>query len=415
VAQDRGIRGMTDLPAGLGYDGHGQPISQGAARIGFELREARERLGWKLEDVSATLRIRYPYLLALEEGRFRDLPAPAYALGFLRTYAAALGLDAAEMAQRFRAEATEMNHKTHLKFPAPVSERGVPTGAMVLLGLVLATAGYAGWYWFSAKRPGPMRVTEVPEHLIAESNSALVTQPGGNVVAPAGNAGAPPPGSPTSAPAASGQPVLPETSATGAALPSSAAAAPVTEPRQTPSPPSGTDTGGEKTREQAASVASQPAAAPAPSAATASSALAAPPTPPASPPLNGSLTNPANAAAASAPEAMAHIVLRATSDAWVQVRDRQGHILLNRVLRPGETWTVPPQDPGQPPLLLTTGNAGGTELIVDGKPAPAIGGSGAVKRDLPLDAELIKRGKLPAQIAAAKAAGRNANATSATQ
>ncbi|MBX5454257.1 MAG: DUF4115 domain-containing protein [Acidobacteriia bacterium] len=407
---------MTDLPPGLGYDGHGQPISQGAARIGLELREARERLGWKLEDVSATLRIRYPYLLALEEGRLRDLPAPAYALGFLRTYAAALGLDAAEMAQRFRAEATEINHKTHLKFPAPVSERGVPTGAMVLLGLVLAIAGYGGWYWLSAKRPGPERVTEVPEHLIVETSPAPVTKPAANAPAPTGNAGAPAPGGPAGVSAASGQRGLPETSAQGVASPPPAASAPPTEARQNPAPPAATAAGAEKTPEQsAASAANPPAAAPAPAVMATLPAQAAPTTPPASPPPAGSTPDKANAASQQEPEAMAHIVLRATSDAWVYVRDRQGHILLNRVLRPGETWTVPPQDPGQPPLLLTTGNAGGTELIVDGKPAPAIGSFGAVKRDLPLDAELIKRGKLPAQIAAAKAAARNANATSATQ
>ena len=56
------------------------------------------------------------------------------------------------------------------------------------------------------------------------------------------------------------------------------------------------------------------------------------------------------------------ITLRARSDAWVQVRDRSGPVLLNRVMRSGETWAVPAK--GQ--LLLTTGNAGGTELLVDG-------------------------------------------------
>jgi len=45
-------------------------------------------------------------------------------------------------------------------------------------------------------------------------------------------------------------------------------------------------------------------------------------------------------------------------------------------------------------LLLTTGNAGGTELLVDGVSAPSLGGSGVVRRDLPLDPDLIKDGKL---------------------
>jgi cytoskeleton protein RodZ len=84
-------------------------------------------------------------------------------------------------------------------------------------------------------------------------------------------------------------------------------------------------------------------------------------------------------------------VLRANADAWIQVRDRAGPILLNRTLHPGETWEVPVR----PNLLLTTGNAGGTDLLVDGVAAPSLGASGAVRRDLPLDPDLIKDGKLP--------------------
>ena len=45
------------------------------------------------------------------------------------------------------------------------------------------------------------------------------------------------------------------------------------------------------------------------------------------------------------------ILLRASADAWVQVRDRAGPVLLTRTLHPGETWEVP----AKPNLLLTTG------------------------------------------------------------
>ena len=86
------------------------------------------------------------------------------------------------------------------------------------------------------------------------------------------------------------------------------------------------------------------------------------------------------------------IVVRAKSDSWIQVRDRSGQVLLNRVLRNGETWQVP----ARPSLLLTTGNAGGTELLVDGTVAGSLGGDGAVRRDLPLDADAIKDGRLAA-------------------
>jgi cytoskeleton protein RodZ len=84
-------------------------------------------------------------------------------------------------------------------------------------------------------------------------------------------------------------------------------------------------------------------------------------------------------------------VLRAKTDAWIQVRDKAGPVMLNRVLRAGETWQVPAKGT----LLLTTGNAGGTDLVVDGVTSPSLGGSGAVRRDVPLDPDLIKDGRLP--------------------
>ena len=80
------------------------------------------------------------------------------------------------------------------------------------------------------------------------------------------------------------------------------------------------------------------------------------------------------------------ILLRANADAWVQVRERGGHVLLNRVLRGGESWAVPKG----PALLLTTGNAGGTELLVDGEAAPSLGPPGAVRRDIALEPDGLR-------------------------
>ena len=97
------------------------------------------------------------------------------------------------------------------------------------------------------------------------------------------------------------------------------------------------------------------------------------------------------AADAAVPD-QSRILIRASADAWVQVRDRAGGVLLNRILHAGETWPVP----AGPNLLLTTGNAGGTELLVDGVPTPSLGGSGVVRRDLPLDPDLARDGRLAA-------------------
>jgi cytoskeleton protein RodZ len=86
------------------------------------------------------------------------------------------------------------------------------------------------------------------------------------------------------------------------------------------------------------------------------------------------------------------ILLRATADAWIMVKDHSGAVLLNRTLKAGETWPVPVRAD----LLLTTGNAGGTEIIVDGATTASLGGNGAVRRELLLDPDQIKDGRLAA-------------------
>ncbi|MBV9784444.1 MAG: DUF4115 domain-containing protein [Acidisphaera sp.] len=313
----------------------------GASRLGADLRAARERLGWSLTEVAAGLRIRYSFLLAIEEGRTADLPGAAYAIGFVRAYAASMGLDQDEVARRFRAEAGEVNRKTELEFPAPVPERGVPAGAVVLLGVVLAIGAYVGWYRMSGDRPGTQAVQQVPDRLaplVPAAPAPSVTAGSGATPAPAPSAT-----SPAQSPSAPSppQPVPPSAAAAAVPLPSSPAPAPAT--------------------------------------------------PPASPPLPGAGDG--------------HIVLSARSDSWVQLRDPAGKIVLNRVLRAGETYPVPPG----PQLQLTTGNAGGLDLIVDGVTAPPLGGPGTVRRDVPLDPALIRDGKLPAQVAQAHPAARPAS------
>ncbi len=62
--------------------------------IGEQLREAREARGLSLEDAERATRIRARQLAAMEAGDFSGFASPAQARGFLRSYAAYLGLDA---------------------------------------------------------------------------------------------------------------------------------------------------------------------------------------------------------------------------------------------------------------------------------------------------------------------------------
>lgn len=72
------------------------------AEIGQRLRLAREALGLTVEQVAAQSRIRPRHLSAIEVGDFAALPGRTYAVGFTRTYAKAVGLDAEAAAQEVR-------------------------------------------------------------------------------------------------------------------------------------------------------------------------------------------------------------------------------------------------------------------------------------------------------------------------
>jgi len=331
-----------------------------AARAGADLRAARERLGWSLEHVAFDLRIRMPHLEALEEGRISLLPGNAYALAFVRTYANTLGLDAEEMVRRFRTEAAEFSRRTELVFPAPIPERGLPGGAVLLLGLVLAIGAYAGWYRLSGEGRLPAEtVPAIPERLAPLAEQAVPFPS----VAATPDASAPGSTAGATAEASGIQRIVPG----DPALP---------EMRTSPAPPV---------------VAVSPTSA---AAAQLPSRLAD------VSPVTG-LSPAATASVISAPDA-SRLVLRASADAWIMVKDRTGAVLLNRTMRAGETWPVPPR----PDLLLTVGNAGGTDILLDGVVTPGLGATGAVRRDLPLDLDQIKDGKLTGAVAPQLTPGR---------
>jgi len=325
-----------------------------AARLGAELRTARLNLGWELADLARSLRIRQSYLEAIEAGRLSELPGITYALGFVRAYASALGLPGEQVASRFRTESGEANSRPALTFPAPVPQRGVPAGALMLLGLVVIAGSYSGWYYVSEHQRTPAEtVPPIPDHLLPPAQEKPTPSPQVASILP--NA-APP--SPAAAPAASAAPPAvagPPAAVTPLPLPS------IQAPGQGPGVQSSVPA--DTTPPALAPQALPPAQ---PAAATA-------PTPPTVPPGT-------------------RMVLKATADAWVTVKQKGGTALFSKLMHAGDTYPVPAD---KTDLVLTTGNAGGTEIDVDGTPTANLGGNGVVRRNLPLDPDMLKSGHLP--------------------
>lgn len=113
--------------------------------IGADLHHLREQAGLSIEDVATSTRIQADYIAALEDGRQQDLPGAAYAIGFLRTYADYLGLDADEAVERFKDEEAVRANPTPLVFPSPLGETRRPGWRLALLSLLLAGVVYGTW------------------------------------------------------------------------------------------------------------------------------------------------------------------------------------------------------------------------------------------------------------------------------
>jgi cytoskeleton protein RodZ len=94
------------------------------------------------------------------------------------------------------------------------------------------------------------------------------------------------------------------------------------------------------------------------------------------------------AATDPAPNPPGEVVIRATADSWIQIRDARQSVLLTRVLKAGESCRAP----ARPGLSMRTGNAGGLEITVDGVPAPPIGARGMVRRNVALDGHALLAG-----------------------
>ena len=289
------------------------PPEAASPTVGASLRQAREASGRDLGQVSAALRIRQDYLRAIEAGDYTELPASAYAIGFIRSYAGYLGLDGDALVRRFKRENEGQHLAPDLEMPLPASEHKVPRG--LVMGLVIVTlCGYGIWHYRSSEDQGRAeRVAAVPPALMTPPNEPAPT--------------------PTAAGAEAGSPVKALSALSPAAGQARASDAGPLEAKASRAP------------------------------ATAASAAAT---------ANANLSSPE---ATASPESVHiygvsgdlpyRIVLRASGETWLEVKDGETSIF-RRLMQAGDEYRLP-EKPG---LAMRIGNAKGIEVLVDGKPLP---------------------------------------------
>ena len=402
-------------------------ISASDTGVGALLRASRQRVGDDLREIAVLLRIRLPYLEAIEDGRFKELPGQTYAVGFIRAYAEHLGLDSDEVVRRYKEEVAGTGPRTDLQFPTPVTETGVPGGALMLIGVLVAILAYGGWYLSTSK-------DNFFADLIAPLPDRLADLVVGDQPAPMKTASETPPieGEGVTTPEKS-EPKKPEPPvenvATEAAVtpPAEPMPEPTPKPAAEPAPPAATstvDAAAQAIGEQAAATTESVTQAAQPSVKAVSEASTPPtptettispaPTPTPLAPVPAAVTASGTQTESSvvpAPETLtetaaepsaepppepesepvlpSRVLVRAKTNSWIQVQDDfSKETLVTRLLKEGEEYEVP----NQTGLRLLTGNAGALEILVDGASVPPIGEEGAVRRGVLLDPELLKSG-----------------------
>ncbi len=139
---------------------------------GRMLREARERLGLSVADVTEQTKLSHRQVEALEADDFQRLPELPFVRGFVRSYAKILHLDAqpllAALPQAKEASAKRMPASVEVPFPnAQLSQRQnrIWLGAAFLLAVGVA---FAMWYYTPPLGESEVTQVETPVSLPAQ-------------------------------------------------------------------------------------------------------------------------------------------------------------------------------------------------------------------------------------------------------
>lgn len=115
--------------------------------VGSELATARVAQGLSLSDISSQLRISVKYLEFLETGEREKLPGATYVLGFIRSYAKCLDLDADAMCQRLSKTMAASERQPEYHFIENKNAGGGDWRNMIMIGAVLIIVSYTAWYF----------------------------------------------------------------------------------------------------------------------------------------------------------------------------------------------------------------------------------------------------------------------------
>ena len=283
------------------------------SRCGGALRAARESQGLSIQDIASRLRLGPKQIVALETDNFTTLPEPTIVRGFIRNYAKQLKINAEPLLDAYNVLVPGSDlHRLIVKPSANMKMTGhkKPNSGRYLLVVLAALLGLGVWLFYQSyiQKPHP---TGVSESVIDEG----INTEGVN----SKSAGSSEPLPEAALPAAERETAL-QTS-TELTLPAAPEAAATLSPADA------------NVSNSAITTTTLPATEPEPAA-----------LPPAAP-------NPTI------------LEFNATQETWVKVVDASGREIYNKIIFAGSRESIDVT----PPVNVTVGNAGATNLSMNGK------------------------------------------------
>lgn len=148
-------------------------------KAGQRLKEQRIAKRLTIEEVSKETKIRESYLLAIEKGEYKRLPASTYTQGFVRNYARYLGLKEQEILAIFRREFDE--EKTFKVLPEglvkedfPIKKIRLADTAKIVIFLFLILLFYILFQYRFAIISPPLEVLFPSEGAVVSSRTITV-------------------------------------------------------------------------------------------------------------------------------------------------------------------------------------------------------------------------------------------------
>jgi cytoskeleton protein RodZ len=162
------------------------PSSSEFETIGAYLRAVREHRGLSLDQLSENTRVSRTLLQALEEANLSALPSRPFAIGHVRSFALALGLDGDAAAARFKLETPD--YAEPLRNPVGVEHEDKRRNPLIFVLIGLVVAGVA--VWNVAQRSLPLNKPKLQPVSLSPSQAAQPKLPHGPIAL--GAATAPP-------------------------------------------------------------------------------------------------------------------------------------------------------------------------------------------------------------------------------